>query len=83
MFYVYILYSEIRDRFYIGYTSDLEERVREHNRGATKYIRTGKPWNLVYSEEFTVKTDAIKRENEIKSKKSRKYIEFLIANKNS
>ena len=78
MFYLYILYSPSRDKYYIGYTSDVQERVIEHNSGATNYTRSGKPWNLVYKEEFDLKLDAIKRELEIKRKKSRKYIEYLI-----
>ncbi len=39
------------------------------------------PWRLVYFEMFETRTEAIKRENEIKSKKSRKYIEVLISKK--
>ncbi len=78
MFYVYILYSPSRDKYYVGYTSNVQERIIEHNSGATNYTRSGKPWNLVYKEEYALKSEAIKRENEIKSKKSRKYIENLI-----
>ncbi|MBD9024787.1 MAG: GIY-YIG nuclease family protein, partial [Barnesiella intestinihominis] len=36
-------------------------------------------WELVYSEEYTDKSSALFREREIKSKKSRKYIEHLVA----
>jgi putative endonuclease len=36
------------------------------------------PWNLVYSETFSSRTEAVHRETEIKKKKSRKYIEYLI-----
>ena len=78
MFYVYILYSPSRDKYYVGYTSNVQEQIIEHNSGATNYTRSGKPWNLVYKEEYALKSEAIKRENEIKSKKSRKYIENLI-----
>ncbi|WP_418400259.1 GIY-YIG nuclease family protein, partial [Barnesiella intestinihominis] len=41
--------------------------------------RGGRPWELVYSEEYTDKSSALFREREIKSKKSRKYIEHLVA----
>lgn len=80
VFFVYIIYSEKRDKYYIGYTADLVTRVDKHNLGATTSTRSGIPWILVYSEEFENKTDAIKREIAIKKKKSRKYIESLIAN---
>ena len=47
--------------------------------GATPSTRGGRPWELVYSEEYIDKSSALFREREIKSKKSRKYIEHLVA----
>ena len=79
MFFMYIIYSEKRDKYYIGYTANLEIRVEKHNIGATRSTRSGIPWVLVYSEEFDNKSDAIKREIAVKKKKSRKYIESLIS----
>ncbi|NOX18066.1 MAG: GIY-YIG nuclease family protein [Chlorobi bacterium] len=78
MFYVYILYSENIDKFYVGYTSDLTKRIARHNSGWGKFSSRGAPWKIVYFEKYNSKSDAIKRENEIKKKKSRKYIEALI-----
>ena len=74
MYYTYILYSESTDRYYTGYTSDLEDRLRHHNSGATKTTRHGIPWKIVYYEIYSTKHDAIVREREIKKKRSRKYI---------
>ncbi len=79
MYFVYIIYSKKRDRFYVGYTSDISFRITKHNAGATVSTRSGIPWELVYTEEYLAKTEAIKREKEIKNKKSRKYIEYLLA----
>jgi putative endonuclease len=76
---VYILYSQSKDKYYIGYSQNPEERLLEHNSGATPSTRPGIPWILVYKEEFADKTAAIKRENAIKKMKSRKYIERLIS----
>jgi len=78
MFYVYILYSKSIDRYYVGYTENLELRPQRHNSGWEKYSKRGTPWALVYSESFSSKSEAIGQEREIKSKKSRKYIEYLI-----
>jgi len=78
MFFVYILYSSKRDRYYVGFTSEIENRVARHNSGSTTSTKSGIPWVLVYSEEFDSKTDAIKREKGIKKMKSRKYIEDLV-----
>ena len=78
MWYTYILYSNEIDKYYIGYTDDLEWRLRRHNEGWGKFTKRGIPWKLVYSEKFLTKSEAMKREREIKGKKSRKYIEALI-----
>ena len=68
-----------KDRYYVGYTHNIEIRLSKHNAGATPSTRGGRPWELVYSEEYIDKSSALFREREIKSKKSRKYIEHLVA----
>ena len=78
MFYTYIIYSKSTDKYYVGYTHDLKIRLERHNTGWSRSTKSGIPWKLVYSEEFKTKSEAIKRENEIKRKKSRKYIDGLI-----
>jgi putative endonuclease len=78
---VYILYSQSKDKFYVGYTQNPSERLLEHNAGATPSTRPGIPWVMVYKEECVNKTAAIKRENAIKKMKSRKYIQNLISKK--
>ena len=78
MHYTYILYSAILTKYYVGHTSDLKEREARHNRGGIKFTSKGRPWLLVYSEEFETKAAAHKREREIKKWKSRKMIEKLI-----
>ncbi len=77
-FFTYIIYSDSKNKYYVGYTQDIETRVCKHNNGATPSTRPGRPWILVYSEEYTEKSAAIRREIEIKKMKSRKYIEQLI-----
>jgi len=76
--FVYILYSKIIDKYYVGYTSDLTSRLERHNSGWGKYSSRGIPWKIVYYEKYNSKSEAIKRENKIKKKKSRKFIEYLI-----
>ena len=64
--YVYIL--ECSDTsLYTGYTNHLEKRINVHNSGkGAKYTRGRLPVKLVYSESYTTKSQALKRENEIK-----------------
>ena len=74
----YILYSKKIDRYYIGSTNDLEWRLKRHNMGWGRYTKSGIPWRIVYGEKFGTKSGYLKREKEIKRRKSSKYIEELI-----
>ncbi len=78
MYTLYILYSESYDRFYVGYTNDIERRLAEHNRKKGKFTDAGIPWKLVYSETFSQKKAAMAREKSIKSRKSKNLIKEII-----
>jgi putative endonuclease len=82
MFTVYVLFSKQFDKIYIGYTSDLSSRLLSHNQLATKgYTIKYRPWTLVHAEVFDNKSDAIRRELQLKSAKGRKFIrEQIIPN---
>jgi putative endonuclease len=69
MFFVYILMC--RDgSLYTGMTNDLEKRMEAHSRGkGSRYVRSRLPFELVHSEPFGTKPEAMKRENEIKMMK--------------
>lgn len=55
---------------YTGYTNDLKNREAKHNEGkGAHYTRIRRPVNIVYSEEFETKSEAMKREHQIKSLK--------------
>jgi len=66
MYCFYILYSERRDRYYYGHTSDIDIRLKGHNTGWTKSTKSGIPWKILYYETFSTKGEAIKRELEVK-----------------
>jgi putative endonuclease len=76
--FMYILFSEKVNKYYIGACIDLERRLHEHNIGHSKFTSTGIPWQLKYKEEFATVQEAKRRELAIKKMKSRKYIENLI-----
>ena len=82
MYFTYILYSINFDRYYIGHCQDLEARLKRHNGKAVTSTKAYTPWQLVYSETFTTKAAAGRRETAIKQMKSRKYIETLVQSKN-
>ena len=77
-FFVYIIYSQLLDRYYIGYTVDLEKRIAEHQKGISIYTSKASDWTLKHYELYPNRESAMQREREIKRKKSRKYIEWLV-----
>jgi putative endonuclease len=78
MFYVYILYSQHRDKYYVGQTNSLKIRLVRHNRGYVKSTKPYRPWVIVYSEEFSERSQAVQRETQIKSWKSKVKIKELV-----
>ena len=78
MFYTYILYTAKFDRFYIGQCKNIAARLIRHNNRVVPSTKPYVPWELVYYEEYSSRAEASNREVEIKKKKSRKYIEFLV-----
>ena len=72
MFYIYILQSEKNGRYYTGFTSDINDRLKHHNHnsGANKSTRSYRPWKLVYTETQKDKGSAWLRERQIKLYKS-------------
>jgi putative endonuclease len=80
-FFIYILYSESSDVFYIGHTNDFIRRFQEHNTSCLPtYTSKHRPWQLmsVYAC-GKLKADAIKIEKFLKKQKSRRLIEKLIS----
>ena len=83
MFYIYILYSQIADKFYIGQTPDVNKRLWEHNNPSTNSKFTAKfiPWELaLYFPVTPERADAMKVEKFIKNQKSRRFILRMIEN---
>ncbi|WP_344852648.1 GIY-YIG nuclease family protein [Pedobacter jeongneungensis] len=79
MFYTYILYSKIRDRYYIGSTINLTERLKKHNTNHAGFTGHTGDWCIFWFQVFETKRDAILRERQIKNWKSRIMIEKLIS----
>ena len=75
---VYILFSISKNRYYIGYTSNLEERIIRHNQKSKGFTGNVNDWKVVYTESYPTKEEACKRELQIKSWKSKLKIQELI-----
>jgi putative endonuclease len=74
MFYTYILESEKSGELYIGFTTDLKERLIEHNRGLNLSTKKNRPWKVIYCEICTNKTDAMRREKYFKTTQGKRMI---------
>ncbi|HBX52492.1 MAG: excinuclease ABC subunit C [Bacteroidetes bacterium RIFOXYA12_FULL_35_11] len=72
-YFTYILYSGNRDKYYIGVTQDIAERLKKHNTNHSGYTGKTGDWALVYYESYETKIASLKRECEIKSWKSRNF----------
>ena len=46
MYWTYILYSQTLNKYYVGSTSKLNQRLSDHNTGRSHYTARGKPWEL-------------------------------------
>ncbi len=79
MFEVYALYSEAYDKIYIGYSSDADTRLKYHNEIAKKgYTIKFRPWKIVHREQFETKSEAMHREQQLKSYQGRQFIRSII-----
>ena len=74
--WVYVIKCQLTGRYYIGSAKDVDFRLGEHNGGKVDSTRAFGPWIIVYRELHPDRSSAMRREREIKSKKSRQWIEY-------
>jgi putative endonuclease len=78
MFYVYILQSKKNGKLYIGKTSDLKRRVKEHNAGQNLSTKSYTPWDLIFYEAYTEHEDVNRREKYLKTTQGRQTIKRML-----
>ncbi|HBL39861.1 TPA: endonuclease [Candidatus Uhrbacteria bacterium] len=66
MYLIYILESVLSGRWYIGSTEDVESRLATHNAGRVRSSKPYIPYKVVYTESFQTRSEAVRREREIK-----------------
>ena len=70
MFYTYVIKSKKTNKYYVGFTSNIVNRLIKHNRGGNKSTKFGIPWKLIYKEIFETKHEAWNKEHKIKKYKN-------------
>jgi putative endonuclease len=80
MYFIYILYSQKLDRYYVGTTDDVDKRLVEHNSGLynNSFTSKGIPWDLRLCFECCSSTAAYELERFLKRMKSRVFLEKVI-----
>ncbi len=73
MYFVYVLRNH-HGRLYVGYTTDLERRVQQHQLGEGGWTRVYGPWELVHYESFDDRAAAMHRERSLKSGQGRAWL---------
>ena len=70
-YYVYMLKSKGKKSItYVGYTNNLDKRIKLHNQGKGAKFTKGREWKLIYKEYFQSKSKAISREYYIKNNRT-------------
>jgi len=77
-YHFYILFSDIANKYYIGHTSQLEDRLCKHNSNHKGFTGKTNDWKVVYTETFETKSEAYARERQVKAWKRRSRIMELI-----
>ena len=83
MFAVYVLQSTTTGKRYVGSTRNLAARLRQHNQGRVRATKGGRPWKLVYFEQFQTNREARQREIFLKSGRGRAEIAQVLAGRGS
>ena len=80
MYFIYILYSEKSDKYYVGHTDDVNQRLLEHNTSERiTFTSKHRPWKIMAVYECGAgRGEVLKIERFIKRQKNRKLIEKLI-----
>ena len=73
-----MFFGTLAGRLYIGSTNDMERRLAEHQEGLSRWTRNRGPWELVHQEPFPTRSDAMRRERQLKSAQGRERLATLL-----
>ena len=74
-FFIYILYSSKLEKYYVGSTNDIEDRLYRHNSGQSTFTKTGIPWVLIHTEERATRAEAVRLEMSVKKRGAKRFLQ--------
>jgi putative endonuclease len=77
MFVVYVIFSRSLKKYYTGQTNNVEDRLFRHNSGYEKYTKAGIPWELVWKQEFSTRSEAMQLEQKIKGRGAKRFLQEI------
>jgi putative endonuclease len=77
-FFVYVLRNTKTGRHYTGFTANLEQRLGQHNYGVSKSTKNRGAWELVHTEAFATRAEAMRRERFLKSGQGREELKRIL-----
>ena len=79
MYYIYILYSEFSDLYYVGFTDNINRRLEEHNtKPSNTFTSKHRPWKIKTAFQCNCNLNEVMHlEKFIKKQKSKKFIEMI------
>tara|TARA_B100001063_G_scaffold19903_1_gene15320 strand:- start:125 stop:361 length:237 start_codon:yes stop_codon:yes gene_type:complete len=74
MYSTYIIFSDSKKKYYVGHSSDMNERLKRHNSYLVQSTKYGVPWKLIHKEIFDSREKAVRKEKQIKKRGAARYL---------
>ncbi len=78
MFTVYVLRSFRDNSLYVGYTTNMSQRLDTHNKGSVTSTRNKRPWRLIFAESYLSQDDALRREKYLKTTQGKNALKHML-----
>ena len=78
MYYVYVLRSQLDGKLYIGYTTNLRNRMQKHNNGEVTSTKSRRPFELIFYEGYKSMEDVKRRERYFKTTKGKSSLSIIL-----
>ncbi|MDA0376281.1 MAG: GIY-YIG nuclease family protein [bacterium] len=78
MFYIYVLQSQKDQQLYVGYTTNLKQRLATHNKGSVTSTKSRRPWKIIFAEIYINQNDALRREKYLKTTVGKRALKLML-----